>query len=85
MADYSAFPVWDRGMVRPSSLAISEQLRDDLQAWNDEWADTGGVSPDVYERPASWDHEKWRGRGRVLAARLADELGEGFDVRFEEP
>jgi hypothetical protein len=80
MPEWSAFPVWDGGMVRPESLPISDDLRRDLQAWNDSYTDTGGVSPDVYERPADWDEAPWKESGQRLARRLEAELGPGVEV-----
>jgi hypothetical protein len=78
--DYSCFPVWDGGMVSPEALGISDALRRDLQAWNDDYTDTGGVSPDVYKRPATWDAGSFRERGLALADRLREELGPDVEV-----
>jgi hypothetical protein len=84
MPEWSAFPLWTEGrMVSPETLPISETLRRDLQAWNDDYTDTGGVAPDVFERPASWDPEPFRQRGWELAERLADELGSDVEVTVE--
>jgi hypothetical protein len=70
-------------MVAADTLPISDALRRDLHAWNDDCTDTGGVAPDVYRRPPGWDPEPFRRRGRALAARLADELGPEVHVTVE--
>ena len=68
-------------MVSPHDL--TGDLRRDLQEWNDGYTDTGGVSPDLYQRPPDWDELSWRERGEVLAQRLQRELGPDVEVTIK--
>ena len=89
MADYGAVPVWalrkrrfganrDIGMVAAERLAISSELKNDLQSWADVF-DANGLR-------AAWsgtpEHARWVEAGRVLAARLDDELGPRYEVFY---
>src|SRR5687768_16428982 len=65
MPDYTAFPVWtERGAlhVRPESLSIAEQLRDELQAWCDRW--TRSLEDNWYEMPDDFPLDVWVQEGR---------------------
>jgi hypothetical protein len=76
LPDYGAeSPVWSRhGMVPLSRIAISEALRADLIAWNEEALDPSHAL-------ARRSDEEWEADGRTLAARLSDETG--LEVVFE--
>jgi hypothetical protein len=81
MPEWSTFPVWaEDGMVKPDALAISDELRRDLQAWNDEYTDTGGVAPDEWHRARGRDEEPWREQANALARRIESELGPDVEV-----
>lgn len=67
-------------MVRPADLAISDELRRDLQAWNDGYTETSGASPELYQRPVDRGEGVWRRKGEELAQRLRDELGPSVEV-----
>lgn len=72
--DYSAFPVWDYGMVSPPSLAISEDLTGQLWAWNHYWEDCSARS--AHEGPHGTEvGSEWDLRGQALAERLERETG----------
>ena len=92
MWDYDAFPVWPAGRrsrfaVLP--LPIPPALRDDLQAWSDEWTGvmmaalrTALPHADSYVAPAGDVVKAWDERGRVLVQRLRDHLGPAFVVGY---
>lgn len=67
-------PVWSRrGMVSFSRLKISDALRADLIAWQNEALDPS-------DERAERSEEEWEAEGRLLAARLAEETGLRVDL-----
>lgn len=83
MADYHAFPLWERspgapsGDIDPDTLPLGEALIADVKDWGRQFSDPGF--------PQSEDAEAaWVNRGRQLCRRLQGELGTEFDVSYEE-
>ncbi len=74
-------PVWFPAPVfdDPDSMPISEHLRDRLIAWNKAYKasvdDDGSLRNDA-------EREQHDSRGRALAAELAAELGEDYEVHL---
>lgn len=95
MWDHGAFPLWsvDRfaasGSPLRDRLPISETLRQDLQAWSDEWTATvwraGGPAVPGWQPPSFAVVDDWDARGRALLGRLRAELGLGFVVGYRNP
>lgn len=73
--DYCAeTPVWSRNRMVPfSQLEISDALRADLIAWQNEALDPS-------DERAERSEEEWEAEGRMLAARLAEETGLRVDL-----
>ena len=79
MADYHSSPLWEPGAdpynLDPATLPIDRDLQRDLRTWAREYDDTLNLK-------APWEsgfanpnaHARWLDEGRVLAARLADQL-----------
>jgi hypothetical protein len=67
------------GSIGPRALALSDELATDLQEWAD-WQYTHQPGPEAWREHSvppttDADWQAWDGRGRTLAARLADETG----------
>jgi hypothetical protein len=58
----------------PAWPQLSDELRDELKRWNDEMMDTAPS--------ATSELSALRERGRVLANRVQQQLGEGFEVLY---
>ena len=88
MPDYGCYPLWndDRpvGDIDPESLGLTPGLVADLLERSDFFD-----SKLVWDDPASthWsveEAETFNREGRRLTERLADELGDGYEVRYFE-
>ena len=85
MPDYGCYPLWSDvrlGDVDPSSLPLSDGLVADLLEWSDFFD-----SKLVWDDPASthWSKEEavsFNALGERLTARMAEELGPGYAVRY---
>ena len=92
MADYFCHPLWHNGGVEvgdidPASLPISDALKNDLDAWArafdsildmDDPANKGG-----FESKQACDD--FAACGALLAQRLRDELGVGWEIAYWPP
>jgi hypothetical protein len=59
------------------SLRLSQEVRDDLKAWNKSWDDSDGF----WESTGAY--RAWQEQGRELAVRVQDELGtDGWEVLY---
>lgn len=89
-ADWKCWPTWtvnESGAVdnpAPADLGLSGGLSTELIAWSEAYdaifnedypPDTAFPSPEA--------ERAWVERGRVLADRMAEELGAGTEVRYE--
>jgi hypothetical protein len=89
MADYSAHATWlEEGAeynVDPSTLGLSAQLQADLAAWSEDYTATlNQGDPASSGFPNATAERLWIERGRVLARRVAEELGPSAEVRYHE-
>jgi hypothetical protein len=86
MPDYKAYALWDdefaTGDIDPETLPLSKDLVLELKRWSD-----------FYEQKLDWDDpaaDHWtqaeeldfEAKGRVLASRVAKELGAAYCVRY---
>lgn len=84
MADYHAFPIWERtpgrppGGLSPSSLPLSRQLVSDLLSWNDTYGEDGSQS--FFQRMKA--ERDFRREGLALVERVQHELGPDFVVGY---
>jgi hypothetical protein len=97
MADYFCSPVWhdatgedlpdpEIGPIDLDDLPVTDDLRDDLEAWADRFDAT--MDPDdpaaaAFQPPDSL--ARFATDGAALAARLQAELGRGWVVRYVAP
>ncbi len=86
MWDYTAFPVWSEGGKMWPEPLENTPLGQELQAWSDEWTDARwrekGPDDAATPDPSPEHFADWDARGRVLAARLREQLGPDFDVGY---
>ena len=88
VADYEAFPLWQRDArgttnVDPVELPISADLTRELLEWADEYdgtLDRGDPLASGFSDPQA--EAAFHARGAELAARLAAELPMGFSVEY---
>jgi hypothetical protein len=81
MAHYDAFPLWiDNGMLDPTSLQLSPDLRTRHTEWGHEYTDT--LTHNAYQWTSAAAHQDWNDRGRDLADQVQDELGADVEVLF---
>ncbi|WP_449408813.1 hypothetical protein [Microbacterium maritypicum] len=83
----NTFPVWERtpgeevGELDPVTSGLSEQLVQELFAWNVRSHELVFSDAPIENK---WDHEKeldqWTREGRSLAKRIEIELGHEIDV-----
>jgi len=85
MADYCAFPVWDRtpgadpGEVDPATLGVSSELVRELTEWNAQYESIAANDFRFDDRAA---FGAWKRRGRGLANWLQRELGNTARVTY---
>ena len=91
MWDYDAFPLWSTGralgeQINVDLLPLSTELRDELQAWSDEWTGLvcGEHGPDApgWKGPTTEQHRRWDEHGRQVLARTRAELGPKYVVGY---
>ncbi len=86
MADYSAFPVWDRTTgrnLRPADLPISVGLQNDLAAWASRFETTLNVDDARSSRFQTGEElHIFDDQGIQLWRRLQAELGESARVTY---
>lgn len=90
MWDYSAFPVWETfhragpiQQVSVASLPISKPLKAALEDWSQEWTNIMiGSDTSSWTPPGERTQIAWTDMGRLLAKRLAQELGHEFEVLY---
>jgi hypothetical protein len=73
-------PLWDGGMLTPSSLGLSPGLTSKLRAWTDYYLDHARMNQPWLvskERDAEWYAE-----GQRLSEHLARELGGKVEVHY---
>ncbi|UQA92127.1 hypothetical protein [Streptomyces halobius] len=81
-AEYVATPLWDRtpGRINDSidydELGLSDELAQQLEAWNYRFSSAAFESDDPSEREAFTED------GSNLAAELQEELGDGVEVIY---
>lgn len=88
MAEYGedTFPVWERtrgaeaGPVDPTSLNISQELKDALAAWNGVYARLPATN---YRFESARARREWIREGRALARRFQAEVGDDVRVTFQ--
>ena len=86
MADYHCFPLWEAsddeiGNIDPSSLPLSQQLRDDLITWAQLYDQTLNLEDPMNSGFASSRAEDdFKAAGRDLAKRMRTELGGAYRV-----
>ena len=92
MWDWGAFPVWTvggghHGFGVDGGLPLSADLRTELRAWAEDWEAVvmqhQAEGPRGPDRPIPPDVvAEADDRGRLLAQRVQDELGDGFVVGY---
>ena len=90
MPDYQCFPIWEPGgapyNVDPATLPITPELAEDLLTWADDFDRTLNTDNPISSGfPTEAAEADFRARGELLAARLASELGDGFQVTYWRP
>jgi len=86
----NTFPVWEEtpdeesGPLDPETSGLSEQLIQDLIAWNSQGEELLYSDTPIDENDYDYDYEKaliqWKKEGRSLAKRIEIELGKEIDV-----
>lgn len=77
--DYAGTVLWSGGAVGYEEAHLSQELEDDLQAWESFYRSR--LDPDRATH-ASQDEYDFAVTGRALAGRLSDELGRGVEVHI---
>lgn len=86
MADYRCFPLWnvspgDYANISPNSLPISSSLRQDLNAWADEYDRTLDLnSPSDAGFDSQRAADQFVATGYSLLNRLQKELGSSYKI-----
>jgi hypothetical protein len=86
MADYECWPLWEAspgvvGNMDPEHLPISQNLKDRLFQWADDFdATLDRDDPRQSGFPTAEDEAEFRERGAKLGAELQAELGHAFKV-----
>lgn len=86
MWDYMAFPLWEQEDDWDVDELLSSGLRQELQAWSDEWTDAmwGDEGPDADDWRPPLDEllSAWEQRGRQLWMAVQQELGPDYQVGY---
>ena len=86
MADYHSHPLWEAspgvvGNVDPGELPLSDELRQSLREWADDYDSTLNLSDPASSGFANIEDEaSFKKRGHELAYRLKKELGTSFGI-----
>jgi hypothetical protein len=86
MPDYQCFPLWEAspgviGNINPDDLPLSDELKQALSAWADEYDATLNLSDPASSGFSDVEAEKlFRQKGIALGERLRVELGGGYSV-----
>ncbi|MBC3908001.1 hypothetical protein [Undibacterium umbellatum] len=86
MADYNCFPLWEAspgeiGNIDHDSLPISDELKNLLSLWGDEYTETLNTEDPLNSGFKNADHERnFITAGERLAGRLQKELGQNFKI-----
>ncbi len=88
-AEYGCWPLWwdppyDMGNVDPETLGLTSRLCDDLALWAEAFDGTANEDdPSKSGFASATDEQDFHERGRLLAARLQDELVKVALVRYQ--
>ncbi|TDN41884.1 hypothetical protein EDF64_11573 [Curtobacterium flaccumfaciens] len=79
--DYEAeWPLWDGGMITPSSLGLSTALTLKLRVWTDYYLEHARVNQGWL---VSKDRDaEWYAEGRRLSEHLARELNDKVEIHY---
>ncbi|MFZ3001543.1 MAG: hypothetical protein WA071_14540 [Undibacterium umbellatum] len=86
MADYNCFPLWENspgkiGNIDPDSIPISDDLKNLLSLWGDEYTETLNTEDPLNSGFKNADRERnFITTGERLAERLQMELGQNFKI-----
>lgn len=65
-------------------LPLSDRLRAELRQWAAEWEGLMGVRESRYAIVDEPGRVAWKTRGRRLAGRLQAELGDAYEVEYQQ-
>jgi hypothetical protein len=91
MADYGCHPLWDmtpgsHGNIAPETLAISAELRQQLNRWARSFNETLDTKyPPNSGFLTTVAASKFMNEGSELAQQLRTELGDGYEIVYKEP
>lgn len=88
MADYECFPLWETspgtGNIDPDTLPISQNLKNDLNAWAKSYDETLNHSDPLNSGFNTENDEKaFHDKACELSNKLQEELGEDFLIIME--
>ena len=87
MPEYQCWPLWssdiDGNNVDPNTLAISDDLKRELDSWSDEYDATLNMEyPPDSDFPSLEAFEQFQTKGNDLQKRLQLELGLGYRIIY---